>query len=137
MKLALFLLFGVSCFAQSVCLLAGITDSTGHIIGFKCTPASSLGIVGPPGPIGPPGTAGTQQIMIGGPCANADGSPGLFVQLPTPSSGCLPVTINGTVKIIAAVPVDGTGQPLNAKVLTPQGLIFPNISFVTISVPSQ
>lgn len=103
-----------------ICAMAGASIST---VKLKCAAPAAFGLV--PGPAGPAGTNGTNgtngatgpagpagPAVTGGPCANADGTPGFFALLP--AGGCLPILFSGTVVVPSVGFLDQNNQPIPA-----------------------
>jgi hypothetical protein len=87
--------------ARLVCLSPQALQA---ILGVQTGPAGPKGDKGDPGQPGAPGPAGPP--ITGGPCSTADGSIGLFVQLPDKT--CLPVIVTGSQEVTAGhVVADG------------------------------
>jgi hypothetical protein len=87
------------------CVWVSLATAPGRTATLTCIAPAKLGVTGPAGATGPQGPAGAAGAtgpqgpaappFVGGACSNADGSLGLFVQLP--NSSCLPVVFSGTV----------------------------------------
>jgi hypothetical protein len=132
-----FLLFIISCLAESppaqICVFVPPVSGAVNQPTFQCGTPASFGLVGQPGPQGPVGAAGpvgpqgaqgpqgpagpqgassSTGGITGGACSNSNGSPGLFVQLPTNPVTCLPVILTGTVTVSTAGMTDYNGNPI-------------------------